>query len=99
MRPPSPNLHAKTQELETVMSEKSNFMQAVEELEEENDKLRALQALLREYINQVYDMNTNLIVKRHALQEYNRQIIEGMVCHDDVNIALFMQGLIESRVS
>ena len=48
------------------MSEKSDFMHAVEELEEENDKLRALEALLREYINQVYDMNTNLIVKRHA---------------------------------
>ena len=68
---------------------------AVEELKEENDKLRALEAWLRRHINKVYDLNITFIPQRDVLQERNRQIIEGRVRHDyhDGNPSERMQEL------
>ena len=54
-------------------------MQAVEELEEENDQPRDQEAWLRQLINEVYDINATFIAHRDALQECNRQIIKGRV--------------------
>ena len=60
-------LHEKTKELLAGMSEKSELMQNVAEIEYTNAHFGALEAQRRQHIQEVYELNYSLIAYRDAL--------------------------------
>ena len=68
-------LHEKTQALEMAMSELSDL--TIVKLEEENSRLRAREAWLRQHIHKVYELNNFCLQRESPCKHITARLLKG----------------------